>query len=261
MTSDSPAAPVPFDVLVPAPGPGQVPADDDAALARLYPHPAQGRTAGAFVRANMIATVDGAVRGPDGVSGSINGAADGRVFQVLRALADVVLVGAGTVRAEGYETIDVPAGLKGLRRAAGRRDDLVLAVVTRSGGVPPSLVRPGVVVVTGSRGAQRVEADHSAARPDVIVAGEETVDLARAVAALAARGLGRVLCEGGPHLLGDALRAGVLDELCLTRTPELLGVEGLGLTGAAPLERTALRLDLLMRAPDDVLLSRWGVTG
>ena len=104
-------APV-LDVLHPRDFTGPLlPDDAEAALTHLYRYP--GRP---WLRANMISSLDGAATGPDGLTGSINGPADLRVFTTLRALADVVVVGAGTVRAEGYGQPRVPSALRPARQ-------------------------------------------------------------------------------------------------------------------------------------------------
>ncbi|MBE7700666.1 dihydrofolate reductase family protein [Oerskovia sp. Sa1BUA8] len=229
-----------LDVLLAPPGSGPgagtrlEPTPDEEPLAALYAVPS-----GPHVRANMVASVDGGAWGPDHRSGSINDAADWRVFRVLRALADVVLVGAGTARAEGYTSLDVPRGLEHLRAGRG---PLELAVVTRSGHLPPSLAggdRPPFVI-TDEHGAIVARACVPADR--VLVVGPADAappgappaprdlpsptpgpDLRAGLAALADRGLGRVLCEGGPHLLADLLALDLLDELCVTTTPVIVG--------------------------------------
>ena len=176
----------------------------------------------------MISTLDGAATGAGGVSGGINGDADYRVFRVLRALADVVLVGAGTVRAERYTPLSVPDGLADLRAASGRAPAIELAIVTRSGDLPeqitdvaqhPAGTVPPIVLTT-SAGAARLTG-YPADR--VVVTGEDSVDLQAALDALADRGLVRVLAEGGPSLLGDLADGDHLDELCLTTSPLVVG--------------------------------------
>lgn len=204
------------------PDPGEV------ELAALYAHPAPADGRRTWVRANMISTLDGAATGADGVSGAINGDADYRVFRVVRALADVVLVGAGTVRAERYTPLSVPEGLAGLRAATGRAPAIELAIVTRSGDLPeqitdlarhPAGTVPPIVLTT-SAGAARLSA-YPADR--VVVTGDDSVDLQAALDALADRGLVRVLAEGGPSLLGDLADGRHLDELCLTTSPLVVG--------------------------------------
>lgn len=241
----------------------------EVTLSALYAHrgPTQGRAA--WVRANMVTTLDGAAAGAGGVSGSINGEADHRVFRVLRAAADVVLVGAGTVRAEGYTPLRVPDGLADVRAAAGRAPALELAVVTRSGDLPGQITDLGqqpagtvpALVVTTAVGAARL-AGYPADR--VIVTGETAVDLGAALESLAERGLTRVLAEGGPSLLGDLVEGQHVDELCLTTSPLLVG-------GPAPrIVRTGALLHRDGQAParlvhllhsEGVLLARWSLEG
>lgn len=238
---------------------------DEAELAALYAHPDPVEGRRVWVRANMVTTLDGAATGAGGVSGAINDAADYRAFRVLRALADVVLVGAGTVRAEGYTPLSVPEGLADLRAAAGRAPAIELAIVSRSGELPeqitdldqhPAGTVPPIVLTTAA-GAARLPG-YPADR--VVVAGDDSVDLPTALDALADRGLVHVLAEGGPSLLGDLVDGQHLDELCLTTSPLLVG-------GPAPrivstrsyLHRDGeppARLVHLLRS-GGVLLARW----
>lgn len=220
--------------IYPQAGPGPQPD-----MAGLYAYPA-GREA--WVRANMIASVDGAAT-TDGRSGGLSGEADRTVFSVLRALADVVLVGAATARTEAYRPAQVPGRWAGLRE--GRPASPAIAVVSRS-----LDLGPGRPLLTGAPGdartivitASSAPADRKAAvarDADLIIAGDDRVDLPAAIAALAARGQRRILNEGGPHLLAQIAEAGLLDELCLTISPLLAGsgagriVQGTGMAGDA----------------------------
>jgi riboflavin biosynthesis pyrimidine reductase len=167
---------------------------------------ATGRPA---VRLNMISSVDGAAV-VDGVSGGLGGPADHDLFLVLRGLADVVLVAAGTVRAEGYHPSKVP-----------------IAVVSRSCHLDwdspffaGQLARPLVVTVAAAPPEELARARQVA---DVVIAGERDVNLADALTALGERGFVHVLAEGGPSLNAQLARAGLLDELCLTLAPRLAG--------------------------------------
>lgn len=193
-------------------------------LAEVYAYPAGARR---WVRANMVATVDGAATA-EGKSEGISGEADKRIFGVLRALADVVLVGAGTVRAEQYRPTRVRQQYQEARAAAGQAPTAAIAVVSRSLDLDwsmPLFTSPAVptIVLTAADAPQdRVDAAAEAGA-DVIAAGTGVVDLALAVDRLAERGLGRILCEGGPHLLGQLAAAGRLDELCLSVAPQLRG--------------------------------------
>ena len=161
------------------------------------------------LRYNMISSVDGATA-VDGVAGGLANQADKDLFQLLRSLADVVLVAAGTVRAEGYGPSRVP-----------------IAVVTRSCNLDwesrfftAQDAKPVVVTVATAPAEARARAAEVA---DVVVAGERDVDLPRAVDALGDRGWRKVLCEGGPTLNGQLAAAGLLDELCLTLSPRMVG--------------------------------------
>src|SRR5690554_2844826 len=198
----------PLDLLVGPDAPRTLPATPgEAELGALLHVPG----AGPLVRANMIASLDGAAWGPDRRSGSINGPADWRVFRVLRALSEVILVGAGTARAEEYRPWPVPRDLADLRAAAGLPPEIEIAVVTRTGGLPPGLhgVDRPPLVCTSEEGAERLGSDVDPER--LVVAGGADVDLPAMLEALAARGLTRVLAEGGPELLGALVAADLVD--------------------------------------------------
>jgi riboflavin biosynthesis pyrimidine reductase len=187
--------------------------------------------------------VDGAGAGPDGLTGSINNEADHRVFHALRGLADAVLVGAGTAAAEGYRPEDTP-----------------VAVVTRRGRVPEGLQHPPpgqVLLVTCESAPGLGRARELLGRDHVLVNGRDEVDLRRSVAELTARGMARLLCEGGPRLLGDLLSAGLVDELCTTVVPQVVGGEQTRIVTAQGMR---VPLDLRMLAEDDgTVFARWTV--
>lgn len=203
------------------------PSDED--LLALYAAPSSPWT-----RANMVSTLDGRATGGDGRSGSINSAADKRVFAVLRALTSAVVAGAGTVRTEGYRRLRTPERFRQHRRETGLPEHPVLAVVTASGDLPDRLLEPTegrgrLLVLTAARlPAERRERLDQALGPgdEVVVCGDEDVDPGAALTALRERGLPHVLTEGGPTLLAEWVAAGVVDELCLTLRPLLLGGEG-----------------------------------
>jgi riboflavin biosynthesis pyrimidine reductase len=210
----------------------------ELSLPALYAYPGETVRGRPWVRANMIASADGAATA-SGLSGGLSGDADRTVFGVLRALADVVLVGAGTVRAEAYRPARIPERWAGLRE--GRTPSPPIAVVSRSLDLMPAspllTEAPGharTIVIT----VQGAPADRKAAvasQAELIVAGEQRVDLRAAIGALAAMGHRRILTEGGPHLLGQIAEAGLLDELCLTVSPVLAGGQaGRIIEGAAP---------------------------
>lgn len=188
-----------------------------ADLETLYAFPRRGT----WVRANMVSTLDGAAAGGDGRSGSVNTPADNRVFSLQRDLADVVLVGAGTVRTEGYRRLEPT------RRS---RVPATLAVVTRSGRVPENIRTgregrgPALLVTCEAAGQRALDRARTVLGEDaVLVCGDDRVDLRSALDELWLRRLRRVLLEGGPSLLSTALRAGVVDEIALTLAPALVG--------------------------------------
>jgi len=193
---------------------------DDLETAYAYP-PGSER----WVRANMVVSVDGAAS-LDEQSATLSGAPDKKVFGVLRALCDVVLVGAGTARAEDYQPVRIGPVRAEIRARHGRSASPPIAVVTRT--LDLDLDKPlfidaaarTIVVTTSSAPSSRLAEAGEVA--DVIVHDGE-IDLAVLLDQLAERGLHRVLCEGGPALLGDLLRAGLVDDLCLTLSPTLAG--------------------------------------
>jgi riboflavin biosynthesis pyrimidine reductase len=174
------------------------------------------------VRVNMVSSVDGAAT-LDGRVGTLTGPADQRLLLLLRALADVLVVGAGTVRAEGYGPLDVDPALAPLRRAAGRSAAPRLVVPTRSldldldSAAFVEAIEPPLVVTTRRAPSARVRAAEEVA--EVVVLGEDTVDLAAMLDLLAERGAQSILSEGGPSVLAGLLAADLVDELCLAVAP------------------------------------------
>jgi riboflavin biosynthesis pyrimidine reductase len=193
-------------------------------LAALYRDGAAGTAPDRpWIRANMVASADGA-SALDGRSGGLAGPADRMVFLVLRSLADVVLVGAATARAEKYKPARTSQTWAGLR--AGRPATPAIAVVSSSldFGDCQALVSDApedaqTIVLTTAVAADGAGARTGNAR--VVVAGDKSVDVSQAVAALVSLGYRQILCEGGPHLLGQLVAAGLVDELCLTISPIL----------------------------------------
>jgi riboflavin biosynthesis pyrimidine reductase len=240
---------------------------DDAAISRLYAYPAGG---GPWLRGNMVGSLDGAAA-VDGLSGGLSSPGDRRLFWILRGLADVILVGAGTARAEGYRPTRANDSWPGLGLRDGRSGAPPLALVTRSLDLDPAALliaaAPAdartIVITCESSPAGRREA--LAAVADVIVAGDDSVDLSGALAALARRGLGRILCEGGPRLLADITAAGLLGELCLTLSPVLAGSDPVRVLASSgrPGESTfhARRFQLAhLLEEDGVLFGRYQAT-
>jgi riboflavin biosynthesis pyrimidine reductase len=245
-------------LLLPGPAEvGDLSADAEGALQALadlyaYPDPLPGR---GWVRANMIASMDGSATGPDELSGSLGGPADRAVFSALRGLADVVLVGAGTARAEGYRRPTAEPEFADRRKLAGQTPATELALVTRSGELPEGSVdaEHGYVITCAAADLAALTARVGEQR--VIVAGTDDVDPVAAVAAMVGRGLPRVLLEGGPRLLGESIATGAVDELCLSLSALLVAGDGPRIAHGRP-GRTELVLGHLLLA-DSLLIGRW----
>jgi riboflavin biosynthesis pyrimidine reductase len=194
---------------------------DDEALAECY---AVNDRNTQSLRVNFVASIDGAAT-DHGVSGGLSGHADRRVFDLLRRLSDVILVGAGTVRAEGYGAMRLDPASVQLRRASGLSAQPVFAIVSGTLGLDPESAAltdapvKAIVVTVGAASRMKKEAFSRVA--DVLVCGEETLDVNVMLDAFAKRGLRQVLCEGGPTLFGTLLDADRVDELCLTISPLL----------------------------------------
>ncbi|MEV5430335.1 pyrimidine reductase family protein [Streptomyces sp. NPDC052701] len=210
----------------------------ELAAAYAYPEAASGGRE-PWLRANMVATLDGAAQ-HDGRSQPISSAADMRIFGTLRALADVVVVGAETVRREGYRPARAHTGFASMREAAGQGPAPAIAVVTAGLDLDfslPLFTSPLVptLILTGAAAAPDRVAAAEKAGARVVIAGDGTgVDPARAVRALAELGHTRLLTEGGPRLLGQLVAAGVLDELCLTVSPMLTAGDAQRIAGGPP---------------------------
>jgi riboflavin biosynthesis pyrimidine reductase len=192
---------------------------EKADLSELYAYPSTQP----WLRANMIGSLDGAAWW-DNRTGQLGNEADRRLFQLLRGLADVVIVGAGTVRIENYGPVTAGPGWDSLR--AGRPPVPPLAVVSR--GLDLDFDAPiftaarerTILLTTQAAPASRRKAAES--RADVIVAGRDSINFRTAVTELTARGHSRLLCEGGPRVLAQITAAELLDELCLTLSPVML---------------------------------------
>jgi riboflavin biosynthesis pyrimidine reductase len=186
-----------------------------AELAAFYADAPEG------VRANMIFSADGAAAF-GGRAGPLSYPVDQQLLKILRGFADVVLVGAGTARAENYG----PVRLTESRRTA----PPPVAVVSWTGVLPTRLFsnpdQPPILVTCAQAAAQHDLSSDDRRR--VLVAGEDSVDVARAVALLRAQGMHRILCEGGPTLLDELVEADAVAEICVTLAPKLAASQPVG---------------------------------
>jgi 5-amino-6-(5-phosphoribosylamino)uracil reductase len=199
---------------------------DDGDLPRLYGYPEHD---GTWLRANFIASVDGGATA-DGSSGAMGGPGDRQIFNLLRELADVILVGAGTVRIEGYSGAQLGVAERQGRQARDQSEVPRLAIVTKAGRLDRDMpvftrteVPPLVLTCTAAADETRRRLGDLCEVVDCSSDDPGKVDEATTLQALAARGMRRVLTEGGPTLLGTFVQRGMLDELCLTIAPYLVG--------------------------------------
>jgi riboflavin biosynthesis pyrimidine reductase len=226
-----------------------VPAADEVVDLETFYAPPAGR----HLRMDFVQSLDGAIA-VNGRSKGLQSPADLRVFRTLRNVSDAVLVGAGTARQEGYGPVRLTPEGVAWRERTGRAAEVPLVVVSRSGGrdLDPSRLAPSTLVLTCEAGARQ-----TAVPFEQVVCGIDAVDLAAGLDELAARGYGRLVCEGGPQLFSDLLALGLVDELCLTLSPLLAGGSP-PLLARPPDAPAPLRLLSLLRE-DQVLLSRWAI--
>lgn len=236
----------------------QVAGDELAAedLESAYAYP----TDRSWLRLVFVASLDGATADGSGRAAGLSSGADQQVFALLRGLSDVILVGAGTARAEQYAPV-LPAEVDGaMRSRLGLAPLPPIAVVSTSLDVPASLLAESaddsgrtIVVTTASASTDRRRALADCA--EVVVCGDEHVDPVSVREELGSRGLLRVQVEGGPRLSGALAAAGVLDEVCLTVSPQLRAGQSSGFVAGPQLDPPlALQLAHTLVAGDDLLL-------
>ena len=232
---------------------------DDDLLAAYAWDMAQTPPGRPHFRFNFVASADGAAA-VAGRSGGLGDGADHRVLGLLRRTADVLLVGAGTVRAEGYVGELLEAESQAWRTARGMASHPAVAIVSGRLDLDPdgplfeqAPVRPLILTAATAAAERRAALERVA---DVVVAGERTVEPEYAAGVLAERGFDRVLCEGGPQLFGSFQAAGLVDELCLTISPLLAAGSALRITAGAPEAAPPRRLELVqvLRGGDTLLL-------
>jgi riboflavin biosynthesis pyrimidine reductase len=227
---------------------------DDDALIQCYAADARSRQC---VRLNFVASIDGAATHAE-LSGGLSGEADKRVFDILRRLCDVVLVGAGTLRAEGYGPMLLDRASVEWRRANGLADQPVFAIVSGTLRLDPASavftaapVRAIVVTVGASSETKREALSRVA---DVIVCGEEILDVNIMLAQFATRELRQVLSEGGPTLFGTLLQADRVDELCLTISPSIEAGEAPRIAAGALLQARRMALHHVLVSNSTLML-------
>jgi riboflavin biosynthesis pyrimidine reductase len=234
---------------------------DDGRLADLYDYPEELQSC--WVRGNMIASLDGGAT-DDGKAGGLAGAGDRALFKLMRHAADVILVGAATVRIENYSGAQLSVAARQERQRRGQVEVPPIAVITRSGNMDPTArlftrTEAPPLILTTSRFHDDTHRRLGSVAEVIDASGQEpeSVDAATVLKILADRGLYRVLTEGGPLFLGTLIEDGLLDELCLTIAPIMVGggskriVTGLGNV------HTTMRRAHLLTDDDGYLYSRY----
>jgi riboflavin biosynthesis pyrimidine reductase len=215
------------------------------------------------IRGNMITSADGAASA-SGLSRGLQTPGDNAVFAALRDLADVVVAGVGTARAEQYRVVRLPAARRERRVALGLSPELPTAVISRSLrlDVHPALFEDGGPIVITSAAADPAARAELATRATVLVCGEGDIDFHEMRRQLAERGLARVLCEGGPTVLSAMLAANAVDEFCLSISPLATGPGAGRIVAGAPWSGAPLALRLTgLLEEDGALFARYAVPG
>lgn len=199
-----------------------------------------------WLRLNLVTSVSGSAAGSDGTSETLTSASDRRILGVIRELADVVLVGAESVRAEGYV----------------RPKRVPLAVVTGSGDLAGHRIGgtegPPVIVVCPPSAVDRARATLADAQIITVPGPRMAPD--GIIAALRGNGYPSIVCEGGPGLARQMVVAGLVDEVCLTTSPRLTGVT-LPLFGVESFPEVAVELAQLLVDDDSAVFARWLTAG
>ncbi|MCP4959951.1 MAG: pyrimidine reductase family protein [Actinomycetia bacterium] len=204
-----------------------------------YHNTRQARGVRPWLIVNMISSADGAMT-IDGVSGGLASPGDKDVFGTLRTLPDVILVGAGTAIAEDYNPPSSSVSVRARRLGQGAWPVARVAVVSNSLSLDPTArlfgsrdSRPIVITSQSSDGDRR---DRLAEVADIVVAGEDRVDLGAALESLAGIGASVVLCEGGPSLNAQLVAADLVDEMCISLSPMIVGGDARRIVHGAALE-------------------------
>ncbi|MEQ0561981.1 dihydrofolate reductase family protein [Amycolatopsis sp. NEAU-NG30] len=223
-------------------------------LEQLYRYPEGGR----WLAVNFVSSTDGAIE-VEGRSRALSTPADRIVYRLGNDLADVVLVGAGTAMAEGFEGMRPDERTADRRRRFGLAPIAPVAVVTTGRSLPPDapvITKAAVptLVFTCAATPEPLREAWEANGARVFVTGEQQVAPELVVATLVTEGLGRIDCEGGPRLFGSLIEAGVIDEFRLTVAPFLVAGEASRAAVGGAIDPAELALASVLTDGGSVLL-------
>jgi len=236
--------------------------DDDSRLAEFYGYP---EVAGdrCWVRANMITSLDGGAT-TEGTSGGLAGPGDRAMFARMRQEADVILVGASTVRIENYSGAQMSAAQRLERQTRGQSEVPPIAVITHSADFDHDaklFTRSEVLpLILTSRETAADAARRFTELADVVDASgshPDRVEPTAVLTTLASRGLRRVLVEGGPSLLSLFIEQDLLDELCMTIAPILVGGHARRIATGPGEAHTMMRRSHLLTDDEGYLYARY----
>jgi riboflavin biosynthesis pyrimidine reductase len=234
---------------------------DDVRLIDFYAYP--DNLPSCWVRGNMITSLDGGAT-DDGKSGGLAGPGDRALFRQMREAADVILVGAATVRVENYSGAQLPVAARQARQRRGQAEVPPIAVLTRSGDFDPMArlfthtdVPP--LILTSARTVEDTRSRLGTVAEVIDASGPDpdSADAATVLKILSERGLFRVLTEGGPLILGNLINNELLDELCLTVAPILVGGAAKRIVTGLGNVHTGMRRTHLLADDDGYLYTRY----
>ncbi|CAN5473351.1 bifunctional diaminohydroxyphosphoribosylaminopyrimidine deaminase/5-amino-6-(5-phosphoribosylamino)uracil reductase [soil metagenome] len=244
--------------LTPLGGSGTI---DESGLPALYLYP--DGLEKCWLRANFIASLDGGTA-CDGTSGGLAGPGDRALFTVMRELADVIVVGAGTVRSENYGGAQLTVAQRQHRQARGQAEVPPIAIVTNTGHLDRDLkvfthteVQALVLTATTAVAGARALLGDTAEVIDCSGDDPNAVHAPALLTALSSRGLRRVLTEGGPRLLGSFIACDLLDELCLTTAPTVVGGDSGRIAAGGGSRQTPMKRVHLLADDAGYLYSRY----